>query len=729
MKKAIYSLSREDQIQKLTDMPGEKRAEFFEKTLNKEEANLLNKEFEKAVASKKMQSLKNWVKNNLDEQYRKDEMDYLGRKFKNLDDVNAFIESRTELLAEKSQGLALTNKEIKKFNELGQNFFEKSKQVGENIGDASKAKENIEWGKSLRDLQRYREDLLPRSWWGGFVQKLGRVNMLASIKTPFLNIESNTINAITEAFSRRIGNWQFTKKVDKDMATDYVKFARKMFKETGVDFTRMINLDDTVVGVGRIVGEKSQNVGIKALDNYADFIFNKTLSGPDVFFSSYAFADSLALHASKFKNPNKLFKDATKLNATGDAKVIREWAIADARMATYTNDSYSSKVSEMLRNTLNKVGGLGDIMMPFIKTPANVAELGADYTGLGFIKGAKPAFGVGKAFIKGQKVDREAMRSAFSNFARSGIGMTAGYIMASQFNVEDFMGAYDPGRIKIDQLSNTAYNAILLDTPIGKRWVNVDYLGPLANPFVAFMYSKKYGKAGYIGGGTSQFLNQLPFVEAKGVFEGFDVLTNPDSTNKIARLFKTVKKNVGDTLSSRLIPGVMYDLARATDEVQRDTYQKQFVVDTPFFEMDFDKFINKIPYFRKDLPIKHDALGRVMYESSPIESMLFGARVRTARMDEITKEIYRLRDEGQLPNIKDLRFMYSTKVDELKEKTGDKFNDIAREYGEELAKKYEKEMAKSSYKNSSDEEKKEILGKVGQDLYVKTLRNNGVKYQ
>jgi len=567
--------------------------------------------------------------------------------------------------------------------------------------------------------------------WGGIVQKLGRANMLFSIKTPFLNIESNTVNAVIEAISRRFGSWQLTKSVDKQVAKDYLKFSRKMFKETGVDFTRMISVDDTVVGVGKIVGEKSQQVGVKAVDVYTDFIFNKTLSTPDVFFSSYAFTDSLSLLASKSakgdkKLATKLFKEATNINATGEAKMLREQAIADARMATYTNDSVSSKISESLRESLNKVGKVGDINMPFIKTPANVAELGADYTGLGFVKGT---FALGRAFVKKQEIDRELVRYAFSNIARSGLGMTAGYMLASQFKVEDFMGTYDPSRIKYDQLSNTAYNALLVDTPIGKRWINVDYLGPIANPFVAFMYSKKYGGVkGYMSGMTAQYLNQLPFIDAKGVFDGLNVLTDPDQTNKIAKLGEDLKGKIADTISSRLTPGIMYDLARATDEVQRDTYQKKFVVDTPLMEMNFDKFINKIPFIREDLPTKHDALGRVMYESSPIESMMFGARVRTARMDEITSEIYRLRDAGQQPNIKDLRFMYSSKIDELKEKTGDDFVNVARKYGEELAKEFEKTMQLKKYKEASDEEKKDLLYKVGQDLYVKTLKNNGVTY-
>jgi hypothetical protein len=115
---------------------------------------------------------------------------------------------------------------------------------------------------------------------------------------------------------------------------------------------------------------------------------------------------------------------------------------------------------------------------------------------------------------------------------------------------------------------------------------------------------------------------------------------------------------------------------------------------------------------------------------------MFGARVKTARMDEITSEIYRLRDNGYQPNIKDLRFSNSVKVDELREKTGDKFYEIARKYGEDLARKIENEVKntqrtdnKKPYKDLSDEEKQTRINDLGQALYVKTLEANGVKYK
>lgn len=741
MAKSIKGLSESGQIQKLIDMSSADRLDFFKKTLNTEEAKLFNEALEKAVASKRLRALGDWIKKNLDEKYRKDEITALGKTFKNLDEVNAFIEQKTQSLADKKLGISLTEKEVQKFTEIGKKMYEEGIKLGSDFIDLS-TKEGYEkalgFGKAHKEMTEYTTSLMPVSAWKSFINRIGRASMLASIKTPFLNIESNTISALTTAISRRLENWQFISAVDKDVAKEFTKNSRKFFKETGIDMSRMISFEDTVAGAGRMVGENVSDG--KFLKGYTDFIFNKTLSTPDVAFGSFAFADSASLHASRIagndsKKATEFFKDSILLNPkTDEGKAIRLNAIADARLATYTNDSYSAKALESTRELLNTVPGFGDIALPFVKTPANVAEMGADYAGLGFVKGAvKGSKILYTTLVKGGKVDREAMQSAISDVVRAGLGMTVATAIASQLDAEDFMGAYDPQRVKIDQLSNTSYNAIKIGTPFGDKWVSVDYFGPLGASIVGQMYAKKYGDAratGYITGVGSQYISAMGFQD---VFSGIsDTLGKIDPDNKadIARIFgDELKRKTADVIISRLVPGLMYDLARATDDVQRDTKQKKYVVQTPLMDVNFDQLANKIPFWREGLPVKFDALGRNMYEESAVESMMFGSRVRTSRMNGVVDEIYRLRDNSNLPTIKDLRFMYSPKVDELKEKTGDKFYEIARKYGETIAVKYENEIKKESYKSKSDEEKKKALDAIGQDEYEKVLRTNGIKYR
>jgi len=730
LKEAVKNISDNGQIVALTNMNPKDRVNFFKEVLSENDAIRLNKRFESAVGQRRLDGLKKWVRDNIDETYRKDEVIFNMKRYKNLEDVNNFIDGRIELLAEQKLGIALTDDQVKKMTDLGKKFYDESLKLGDNLGKTGFEEENIKWGKAYKEMSDYRDSLMPQNWWRSLMNNLGRAQMLASIKTPFLNIESNTINVITEAITRRFSSRKLYAPEVSKVAKEYSKFSRRMFKETGVDFTRMIDLDNKITGQGMIVGEETSRLPFKWGRIYTDFIFNKTLSTPDVAFSAFAFTDSLALNVSKAakgdtKLAERLFKEATNVNATGDAKVFRDLAISDARYATYTNDSFSSNLSKKMRDVLNNVGGLGDVLMPFVKTPANVAELAADYTGLGFVKGG---FGVGKSLIKEGKVSKDAMRAATRNVARAGVGMTAGYLMASQFEPDHFMGVYDPQRIKIDQLANATYNAMLIKTPFGDRWVNVDYLGPLAAPFVSFMYAKKYGSVNYLSGATSAYLSQLPFVDAKSIFDGIDALSDPSKSGQIVRLGKDLKSRLTSTFASRAVPGIMYDIARATDEVQRDTRQNKFVVNTPLFDMNFDTFVNKIPYLRMNLPIKHDVLGRVMYESTPIESMMFGARVRSANDDKVTLEILRLRDSGSTPNIKDLRFMNSSLVDKLKAKVGDeKFIDLTIDYGQKVAEKYKQTLRSPSYKRADDEKKSKILSDISNDLYRDLLSRNGIK--
>jgi len=735
-KKVFNGLGDKNQLETLSNMSSAKRVDLFKNKLTTDEAVLLNKEFEKAIGSEKLSALKNWVRNNLDEKYREHDIDAFKKRFQSLDEVNDFIEGKSKLMAEQKQGIALSNEEVKKFTELGKELFDKVKYLDEGLIENEKGM--LEFGKALKNIQDYSESLKPIGKWRAYVQNIGRVNMLASIKTPFLNIESNTISGLTEAIGRRLSNWKAYGNVESSVAKQYRKSALKLFKETGLDISRMITIEEPITGAGRMIGEESGRTSSKVLNAYSDFIFNKTLTTPDVFFGNFAFTDSANIISSRLakgdeKLATNIFKDATLLNPrTEQGKIARLEAIAGARRATYTDDSWSSKFALATRKLLNNVPGLGDILMPFVKTVGNVAELGADYAGLGFVKGATKGVRLGISKMKGEAIDRNAVVSAFNDIVRSGLGMTAAYALVSQIDVNDFMGAYDPSRTGIDQLSNTSYNAIRVQTPLGEKWISLDYLGALAPSVVGMLYAKKYGEKemsqglGYLSGVASQYVAQMPVFDPLSSFVGEVNKFDPSNSKALLSIFgdKTLR-SFTDTVVSRMIPGITYDMARATDEYQRDNRQGKYTLGG----VNFDNLIQKIPYLRKGLPIKYDGLGRLMHEEG-LETFLFGARVRTNKADAIVDEIYRLRDNGQKPNVRDLRFSTSSKVAELKNKVGkERFYDIAREFGESISIEYKKTMDSQSYKNASDEEKKKKLDSVMEIKYKQMMYKNGVTYK
>jgi len=739
LKKAFEKLG-DNQIEKLINKSSEERIDIFKKAIPEDEAYLLNREFEKSVASKRLRALGDWVQNNLDEKYRdeklKKDIVYISKNFKELREVDDFINQRVDLLAEQSLGVGLTTKEIEKFTKLGKNLYETGKYLNDGIIDNPEGV--FAFGRAYKEIEEFTDKLRPVSKWKAYVQNIGRVNILASIKNAFLNIESNTFTGLTEAIVRRLSNWKLYGNVDKNIAKQYRKSAMRLFKKTGLDLSRMITIEDTVTGAGKMIGEETSRTGNKVLNAYSDFIFNKTLTTPDVAFGNFAFTDAANIISSRLGKGNKelstkIFKDATLLNPRTEAgKIARLEAIASARRATYTDDAWSSKFALGTRKLLNTIPGLGDILMPFVKTVANVAELGADYAGIGFVKGTKKGVKLGIAKMKGQAIDREATISAFNDIVRAGLGMTAAYMLVSQIEVDDFIGAYDPARVGIDQLSNTSYNAIRVKTPFGEKWISVDYLGPLAPSVVGMLYAKKYGEKemnsglGYLAGVASQYIAQMPVFEPLNSFVGEVQKFDPENSKSLLKVFgdKTVR-SFTDTIVSRMIPGICYDFARATDEYQRDNRQKIYSLGN----VNFDSLAQKIPYLRKNLPIKYDSLGRLMYEEG-FETFLYGARVRTDRADEVVDEIYRLRANGQKPNVRDLRFTTSQKVEELKEKVGqEKFYEIAREFGETIAKVYREEMDSPSYKELSDEEKKKVLDTAMEKEYKKMMLDNDISYK
>lgn len=748
LKKAIDNVS----LSKLSKMENNKRIEFFEKVVSPREASRLNKELNRALITKKGSALKQWLKRNVDEKYRAK----LDRKFNTVNELEDFIALKVDAWAQQKHNIALTEDELKKFTELGKKLYTAERTVGVDIGGITSEKglkANTEWATAQKEMFEYAQSITPRSPYRVFTQTLGKANLLFKPASVLINVTGGLLNATQELITRRFATGKVFYDVDSKLISSYVKNNIKLFRKTGIDFSRMVSTDNTVFGLGKMLGEQVSQPKNKYVKAYTDFTFGTLLGLPDTAFSSMSFADSVALQASKFAKGNKakaneIFEDATRVAPqTKEGIAIRTQAVMDAQTATFTNDSFTSKFSEEFRQVLNKIPGRpGDLIMPFVKTVGNIAELGADYGGIGFVKAIVKT---GKAQYKrikigANKIDKAEMDSIARDLTRAGLGMSAAFAIASFVDAKDFMGAYDPKRLGIDQLSNSTNNAIRINVAGKDRWVSMDYFGALAPAITGMLYAKKYGKDGkgkaaqYVSSSTIQFLGALPFLP--GVETLNTVLTSvtqfsSESTYKYYG--KKTMEGIRDMVVNRTIPGLVSDIAKSLDDVQRDTKQEKFILKTPVGDINFDSLAQKIPFWRNNLPVKYDSLGRVMLESSPIESLMFGARVKTARMDEITSEIYRLRDNGYKPNIKDLRFMNSVKVDELREKVGkEKFYEITRKYGEDLAVKIQNEIKgvqrtdnKKPYKDLSDEEKQKRIDDLGQSLYVKTLESNGVKYK
>lgn len=593
--------------------------------------------------------------------------------------------------------------DAKKIVELNGVLRTAKEKLGDNIGSLYHEKQMIDYFKAENAMNEYLKSLDPSSQLAVATGTIGRGVMLTSIKSPLINIGSNIENTLVEKLTRRIAGGQFLK-ANSDLTSKYFKMANKIYDETGVDISRMMDIGDLGIGGQRVLGKDTVSaVGEGTVRKvgrfFEDKIFKQLMGKPDSLTANHNFADSALLNATKaakgeMGQANKIARDAMLLNPrTPAGKAVRAQAVLDAQVATYTQRTALSGMSEGIRNLLNKVTGdlrFGDWLMPFVKTPANIISTSADYAGLGIFKGLYETM---KGLRDGTLKNPETIRSVATNLTRSGLGMTAALAISSFFEPSDFVGAYDPKRNQIEQLKNSNYNAV----KIGDKWVSTEWFGPLAIPLTAMMYAKK--GEGYINKmheyskGIISSITEIPGVDIL-VSGAKNLQFSKDAT--ASEIGVSAARSVTDQIASRLIPGIVIDIGKAMDPNQRDTSGDLL-----------GSVKSKIPVLRETLPEKKNVFGETMKAESPLSTILLGARVKTDNASPIVKEVDRVTSAlGKGSSFTDWTKTTSKQVAQFKEKVGpEKFNQAKTEYGKILQTELGKLFNNPKYKGMSDEDK------------------------
>lgn len=729
------ALKGEVDLKNLMEMSSEGRRDFFTKQTSPELGKFINTKFEQALISNQKGALLEWAqsvftpeaqskpvyKNILDKINALDELGVLTPKTK-----EAFL---ADLVSDKL-GISVTPEQTKIISDRAKKIDESQKSLGKELGNPAKEKENLEFFKAKKEMDDYLNGLTPASNVRVLTSTIGRGMMLASVKSPILNIGSNIELALTESISRRINEGSI-KGTDTKLAVDYVKFVNKVYQETGYDISRMIDLSDSGVSGGRVLGETGHSQGGGGLRKVGraveDVVFKQLMGAPDVAFSSAHFADSANIGALKLAEGNvarakEIMTDAMRIEPqTAEGEIIRSQAILDAQVATWTNSTWASKASESIRKILNDVTGearAGDYLLPFVKTPANVIATGIDYAGGGI---PKALFKTIKAWRAGEMGSKAHIKSMTRDLVRSGLGITGAAIIAAQLDVDDFVGAYDPQRAQIEALRNSTENSFR----IGDKWVSTNWLGPLAVPFTAMMYARKYGNTK----GEMAYQYAMGVIdsgkEIPGLKDGFDYVKSEayKKNQSLEEMTGEAKGYIAEQAFSRLVPGIMSDIAKATDKTERQTTGSTKGVP--------NVVINKIPGARQSLPVKTDIFGKVVVGEPGWSDILFGSRVKTNKETAVIGEINKISDEsGKNINFTNWEKSSSKTLGQFKEKVGpEKYEQAKNAYGVELEKQLTELFKKPSYKKLSPEDKARAIGNQDAQAQEKILKKYNFTYK
>lgn len=714
-------------------MTSKQRRDFFTKHTDEELGKFLNTEFEKAMVSKQQTAITDWAKSVFNpEAQMKPVYKSITDKIKSLNDMgvltpkseDAFLE---DLVSEKL-GISVSPEEVAAIESKAKVIDAAQKKLGPNLGNPKHFQENLDFFKAKREMDDYLQGLMPANKLKVLTGTIGRGMMLFSVKSPILNIGSNIEIGFVEALGRRIASKGVTGS-NNALAIDYVKMVNKIYQATGYDLSRMTTIDDAGASGARVLGGDmvhAQGPGkVRAAGRLVeDVVFKQLMGAPDVAFSSAHFADSVNINSLKMAGGDKakgaeLMNDAMLLEPqTPQGELLRQQGILDAQVATWTNATWASKVSEGIRKILNNVSGdlrVGDYLLPFVKTPANVIATGMDYAGMGIPRSLVRTV---RAWRSGDLGSKEFVQKTSRDLVRAGLGLTGALIFASMLDEDDFVGAYDPARAQIEALRNSNTNSIR----IGNKWISTAWLGPLAVPVTSIMYSRKYGNTGsekvfQYGSGVVSSAKDLPGVQ------DFADYFKKQAYQKENQTLEEAASATGDYVSSelytRLVPSFISDVAKATDKFERKTGTKM------------DTIKSKIPGVRQTLPVKTDIFGEPMVGESALSDILFGSRMKTDKENDFIAEIKRVADsEDKSIQFTDWDRSSSKQLAQFRQKVGEDVYEKARnEYGAQLKINLEKALAKKSYQKLDDGDRLKIIRETDSDAMEKILDKYNFNYQ
>ena len=721
-------------FESLLDSTSKQRRELFASLTDQELGKFINVEFEKALVSRKKTALQDWAK-QISQFKGKDNPNYknLIRKISDLSDqdlLNPATEKTflQDFVADKL-GVTVSPEEVRVIDSMAKNVQEAQNKLGDNLGNPEFKQDNINFFEAKSKIDKYLQSKNPSPLTQIISSTIGRSAMLASAKSPILNISSNTLVGGMEALIKRLvtGRWKGT---DNKLAADYMKMAWDIYQKTGYDITRMMTVDDAGVSGSTVVGDIVHSQGPGATRKVArvseDIVFKQLMGAPDVAFAAAHFADTVNLLSHELAKGDKAYakkimKDAISFDPkTPEGKILRQQAILDAETATFTNKTWASQLSGHIRKGLNDLFPkyrLGDFIYPFVKTPANMVALGLDYAGGGAVKSLVK---LSNAIISKKLDDPIVLKDIMTDAARSGVGFVAAWMLSQAVKDDDFEGPYNPNKRQEYELEGKMPNSFKL----GNKYISTDYLGPLAVPFLAQMYARQYNglkDRGFQYGKslvTSAF--EIPGIKesARSITELLRAANNPNIG--VDDAISNIKSDLVSEAKSRLIPSFMGDIAKATDKYQRVSNKKAL-----------DPIKNVIPGLRQTLPIKTDVFGKPLETESAMTSILAGSRVKTAKSNKITEKLKEIeKQEGKRINFTDFDRAEGKKITSFKKAIGkDKYDLAKKDYGDDLTKALNKLISSKEFNNQPTYKQLKKLDSLDNDILEKTMRKYNFKYK
>jgi len=565
----------------------------------------------------------------------------------------------------------------------------------------------------LAEIQKLMTDKLPPEK-GAKVKSWMRISMLFNPKTQVRNVAGNAFIAPINYFGD-----MFSSYADKIIA-----------KKTGVRTTGNMNVKAILKGLkqGAYEATNDYRKGINTKDmegNRFEISEGKSFSDKNAIGRALNRTESLLNYVmdvgdrvfSQASFENSLQNQMVLNNTTEITQDMIDIARAESLQRTWNdNNAYTSFVLNV-RKGLNKLNingyGLGDILIPFAKTPANLTKAIVDYSPLGLVKAISEGNTLKRSLTNGQYTSQ--MQHKFVQDLGKATAGTMLYILGYALaKAKITSGKSDDDKDVANFLKNTL-GISSYSIKIGNKSFTYDWAQPLAAPLSIMSNiatSNNKGQAlmeGIVGSldTAGAILLEQSFLQSIN-----DVLT--DNEGFVSGLVNSILD-----LPARAVPTFSKQIADMIDGTQRTSFE----YDKPL-ETAVNKIKAKIPFVSRTLAPVVDTMGRDIQKyggkNNIFNVFLNPANVNTENVSNSAKEIYRLyKSTGETDIMPRVAPYYVNSNGEKISMTSDQRAKYQKVSGNIIEKSIKELLTDSKYKNMNDTEKADIINKIVSYSYNK----------
>lgn len=491
----------------------------------------------------------------------------------------------------------------------------------ENIKDPKEQGKSVD--ETIDEIEQNIADQIPATAWDKW-NAWRYLSMLGNIRTQVRNVVGNaafmplvaTKNLLAagmeKAFIRNGGRTKSSFFTKTNVGKRLMEFGKKDF-ETVVD---------EIQGGGKYnqsnsIEEKRTIFKSKAIEGWRK-LTNKAMDKGDEIFSKHHYARALA----GYLYANHLDYDKITRNTSQAQEVLnkaRAYAILEAQKATFRDaNQLASWTNKTKRNLLKKAQtaetkgakagwyagtAIAEGIMPFTKTPIDIAVRGVEYSPIGLIKGIKEAVYDVK---KGNKTAAEAIDTLSAGLTGTGI-FALGYFMQSLGFLAGALGSDKDDKYKKDS------GAQGFALHIGDKYYTIDWLAPFSLPlFTGAAVAETVENGDEVSFATlADALSTIsePMLEMS-MLQGLNAALSSGKYGSESAIASFVTTN-GLSYFAQANPTILGQIARAVDDTSRNAYYydpnyKGFVKQGKVF---VDKQLAKVPFASKALTSRIDLWG------------------------------------------------------------------------------------------------------------------------